>query len=291
MRVLIIGAGGQVGHELMRAAWPTHATVTGLARADLDITDRSAVVSAMRNDPWDLVVNVAAFTAVDRAESERDAAFAVNRDGAANVAQACASRGIPLVHLSTDYVFDGTKAGAYTEDDPIAPLNVYGASKAAGEHAVRASLAEHIIVRTSWVYGARGHNFVKTMLRLGGERDELAIVDDQWGNPTAAADIAAAIVGIAARLRRWGTYHYCGAGTTTWYRLAVRIFELWSPRRRPSLRPIASAEYPTPARRPANSALDCRRIVEAFGVARPRWEDSLARVLAELAPVSEARAP
>jgi dTDP-4-dehydrorhamnose reductase len=237
-------------------------------------------------------VNAAAYTAVDRAESEADAAFAVNRDGVGHVASACASAGTACLHLSTDYVFNGRKAGPYIELDPIDPINVYGASKAAGEAELRDRLEQHIILRTSWVYGVHGSNFVKTMLRLGAERDELAIVDDQTGCPTAAASIAAAVVRIAGELRndrtRWGTYHCCDSEPTTWYRFAQLIFEIEASagRKVPLLRPISSAEYPSAARRPANSSLDCGRIEAAFGIRRPSWRASLAQVMAELARVN-----
>jgi dTDP-4-dehydrorhamnose reductase len=292
MRVLVIGSGGQVGSELMRAAWPAGTVLRGLSRADLDVTDRAKVEATIRDAGCDLIVNAAAYTAVDRAESEVHAAFAVNRDGVAHIASACASAAIACIHLSTDYVFNGRKSEPYVEHDPIDPINVYGASKAAGEAELRERLEQHIILRTSWVYGVHGSNFVKTMLRLGAARDELAIVDDQTGCPTAAVSIAAAVVRIAGELgndrARWGIYHYCDREPTTWYRFAQRIFEIETSRRRkvPSLRPISSAEYPTAARRPANSRLDCSRIEATFGVRRPSWHESLAQVMAELARVT-----
>ena len=218
-----------------------------------------------------------------------DLSFAINRDGPGAMAVACAARGIPLIHVSTDYVFDGTKDGPYTEDDPINPLGVYGASKAAGEEAVRQASPHHVILRTSWVYSAYGTNFVKTMLRLGREREEMRVVADQHGSPTAAADLAAAIVQIAATIEKtgataWGTYHLTGSGTTTWYEFADRIFQRLHKRtgKRPRLIAIGTADYPTPARRPANSRLDCSRARDQLGVACPPWQDSLDRVIAEL---------
>lgn len=292
MRVLVIGSGGQVGFELMRAAWPAGTTLCGLSRAQLDLTDCGKVDTTIRDAGCDLVINAAAYTAVDRAESEADAAFAVNRDGVGHVAAACAARGIACIHLSTDYVFNGRKPEPYVELDPVDPINVYGASKAAGEAALRRRLEQHVILRTSWVYGVHGNNFVKTMLRLAATRDEIAIVDDQTGCPTAAASIAAAIVRVAGELQndraRWGTYHYCDREPTTWYRFAQQIFALEPSARRkpPSLRAIASDEYPTAARRPANSSLDCGRIEAAFGIRRPSWRESLAQVMAELARVN-----
>ena len=202
MRVLVTGANGQVGHALVRQGG---AAVVGLDRAALDITDREAVRRAVGEHAPDLVVNAAAYTAVDRAEAEEETAFAVNRDGPAHLADACTEHGIPLIHLSTDYVFDGTKGRVpegtpYVETDPVHPLGVYGRSKAAGEEAVRERLGRHVILRTSWVFGDHGQSFVRTILRLGQERDALRVVADQRGNPTAAADIARVVLQIAERI-------------------------------------------------------------------------------------------
>lgn len=292
MKVLILGTSGQVGTELMRAAWPQDTELVGLARPDVDMARPETVEAAVAGHAPDLVVNATAYTAVDKAESDRDAAFAVNRDGPGRLAAACAARGVPLIHISTDYVFDGTKPAPYTEEDPVAPLGAYGASKEAGEAAVRAACPRHVILRTSWVYAAHGANFVRTMLRLGAEREEMRVVADQHGAPTAASDIAAAIVTIAGRIAEakggrdvpWGTYHFTGTGETTWHGFAERIFRRLKTAtgRRPRLQAIATADYPTPARRPANSRLDCARIRTAFGIEAPRWEDSLDRVLDEL---------
>jgi len=295
MKVLILGTSGQVGTELMRAAWPQGTELVGLARPDVDMARPETVEAAVAAHAPGLVVNATAYTAVDKAESDRETAFAVNRDGPARLAASCAACGIPLIHISTDYVFDGTKAAPYAEDDPVAPLGVYGASKEAGEAAVRAALPQHVILRTSWVYAAHGANFVKTMLRFGREREEMRVVADQHGAPTADAAIAAAIVTIEERIAAgsggsvpgsvpWGTYHFTGAGETTWHGFAERIFQRLEAAtgRRPRLQAIATADYPTPARRPANSRLDCARIRSAFGIEAPRWEDSLDRVLDEL---------
>lgn len=296
MKVLILGTSGQVGDALMRAPWPRGTALVGLARPDIDMLRPETIDASVAAHAPGLVVNATAYTAVDKAESDRDAAFAINRDGPARLAAACAVRGIPLVHVSTDYVFDGSKPSPYTEDDPVCPLGAYGASKEAGEAAVRAALEQHVILRTSWVYAAHGANFVKTMLRLGREREELGVVADQHGAPTAAADIAAAIVTIAGRIASdpdgnpdgiWGTYHFAGAGATTWHGFAERIFQRLEREtgRRPRLKAIGTADYPTPARRPANSRLDCAKIRAVFGIEAPRWEDSLERVLdALLAP-------
>ena len=229
--VLVIGCRGQVGRELMAARLPAGISRIGLGHGDLDLTDRGAVRRVIDRCRPALIVNAAGYTAVDRAEAEPQAAFAVNADGPARLAEAAAAVGSSLLHLSTDYVFDGAKAGPYTEDDPLGPLGVYGASKAAGERAVRERLEHHVILRTSWIFGTHGTNFVKTMLRLGRERDQLHVVADQRGCPTGAADIADAIFAIAQQLlieRRgdvWGTYHFAGRGSTTWYEFAEAIFE------------------------------------------------------------------
>ncbi len=221
------------------------------------------------------VVNCAAYTAVDRAESEPERAFAVNAGGAEIVARAAAARGLPIIHLSTDYVYAGTAAAPHREDEPIAPLNVYGASKAAGDAAVAAANPAHLLLRVSWVFGVYGANFVKTMLRLGRERSELRVVADQTGGPTEARDIADAVIAMAAACRRpgfsaWGVYHFAGAPSTSWHGFAQAIFER-ARQPRPRLVAIASRDYPTPAARPLNSTLDCRRIREIFGIEQPDW--------------------
>lgn len=283
MSLLVLGAGGQVGRALLERAG---AAAVGLDRAACDILDPSAVSRAMTRAELSAVVNCAAYTAVDRAESERDQAFAVNAEGAGIVARAAAARGLPLLHLSTDYVYAGTRAGPHGEDDPVEPTSTYGASKAAGDAAVAAGNPAHILLRVSWVFGEHGNNFVKTMLRLGRERGELRIVDDQKGGPTEARDIADAILVLAAACRRpgfaaWGTYHFTGSPATSWYGFAQAIFE----RARgpaPRLVPIETRDYPTPARRPLNSVLDCARISRVFGVAQPDWRVALSRVVTAL---------
>src|SRR6266446_2039016 len=193
MKLLVLGAGGQVGRELCRREWPAGCHLAAFDRGDVDITRADSIVAAMRRERPDMVINAAAYTAVDRAESEPDAAWAANCTGPAQLAAACREAAIPLIHISTDYVFDGSKAGPYREDDPVNPHGVYGRSKEAGDRALRQAIAEHVILRTAWVYSAHGHNFVKTMLRLAGERPVLRVVADQIGSPTSAADIAAAI--------------------------------------------------------------------------------------------------
>jgi dTDP-4-dehydrorhamnose reductase len=288
MKLLVLGAGGQVGRELCRLAWPAGYRIGAFDRDRVDITRREAVFAAVTSERPDLVINAAAYTAVDRAESEREAAWAGNCTGPANLAAACHDAGIPLLHLSTDYVFDGTRSGAYREDDPVNPLGVYGQSKEAGDRAVRDALARHVILRTAWVYSAHGSNFVKTMLRLGADRRVLRVVADQTGSPTGAADIATAIRSVvrqvAAGNTSWGTYHFTGGGAVTWHGFAEAIFELAAPWRGPPplVEAIATADYPTPARRPANSVLDCSRIGAAFGIVPRPWREALAEVIREL---------
>jgi len=289
-KILVVGRTGQVAHELRRAAWPAGFVVEFLERPQIDLArldEARDVVLSMRPS---LVVNAAAYTAVDAAEADRDTAFAVNRDGPAVLADTCREIGAALIHYSTDYVFDGAQPGAYVEDDPVCPLSVYGASKAEGDSAIGARLDRHVILRTSWVYSPVGHNFVKTMLRLGAERDRLGIVDDQRGSPTAAADIAAATIAICAALAGgredgFGTFHFCGGGTTSWHGFARAIFAgaaergLQTPR---AVEPIASEAYPTPAPRPRNSRLDCGKIARVYGIIAPPWQESLSGCLNEI---------
>jgi dTDP-4-dehydrorhamnose reductase len=264
--------------------------MVGLDLPGFDITDFSTVKKKVRQAGISLVINAAAYTAVDQAESEPKLAFAVNRDGPAYLASCCAEVGIPLLHVSTDYVFDGNKKGPYFETDPVSPLGVYGKSKAAGETEVRGHLKEHIILRTAWLYGINGHNFVKTMLRLGREKEVLRVVADQYGCPTYAADLAEVILTVAAQIGEqrdiiWGTYHYCGKGVTTWHGFAEKIFDL--AREHCSLAvkeviPITTPEYPTPAKRPANSVLDCSLFTKHFAVHPRPWQESLADMINRL---------
>lgn len=288
MKIMVLGADGQVGRELLRHCWPAEWQIAPFNRAGLDIMWAEAVSATVIRERPDIVVNAAAYTGVDRAESERDAAWASNCTGPANLAVACRLAGIPLIHISTDYVFDGTKCGPYLEDDPVNPLGVYGASKEAGEQAVRKALVEHVILRTAWVYSAHRHNFVRTMLRAARERPVLRVVTDQTGSPTSAADLAGAIAAIAQRIAAgataWGTFHFAGAGAVTWHGFAEAIFDIAAPWRgpQPHIEAITTGEYPTPARRPANSVLDCSRIAAVFGVTSRPWRTALAEVIAEL---------
>ncbi|NKB43487.1 MAG: dTDP-4-dehydrorhamnose reductase [Alphaproteobacteria bacterium] len=286
--VLITGANGQLGWELQRRATASSRTARAFTRTDLNITDADSVARTIEAASPKVVVNTAAYTAVDKAETEPAAAFAVNRDGPANLATTCAELNIPLIHISTDYVFDGTKPDAYSEEDAVAPLGVYGESKLAGENAIRASDAEHVILRTAWVYGVHGHNFVKTMLRLGEKQDALRIVGDQHGCPSFAGDLADTILKISDRMRSGdvpanghGTFHCTGEGSTTWCDFARTIFELAGPTtgRVPTVDGITTAEYPTPARRPANSVLDCGKLTRTYGITLRPWQEALAEML------------
>lgn len=290
MRVLIAGARGQVGHELLRLA-PDDFLVCGLDSVALDITDAASVTRAVAEYDPQLIVNAAAYTAVDRAESEAERAWAVNCDGVASLAIEAEQLGIPLLHISTDYVFAGDAVEPYREDDPAGPTGVYGSSKLAGEQAVVANCRRHIILRTSWVFGSHGNNFVKTMLRLGREREELSVVADQHGCPTSAVSIARLLWALAVRYRemgdlRWGLYHFCGRPACSWHEFAVEIFrqavELGVLSRAPRVRAISTVEYPTLARRPAWSVLDCSKLHEVFGFEQADWRDELRVMLRAL---------
>lgn len=287
--ILVAGSSGQVALALKRVAAARGVMLRTCGRPELDIACPKSIDWCLDEVSPGVVINAAAYTAVDKAESEPELAAAVNRDGAASLARACAKRGVPLIHISTDYVFDGAKASAYVEDDAVAPLGIYGATKAAGEDAVRLHHSRHVIIRTSWVYGPDGANFLKTMLRLGLERDELGVVGDQRGAPTRADDLASALIDIAHTLHsspdenRCGTYHLAGRGETTWHGFASAIFKhaALSGLKTPRLKRIATSDYPTPARRPLNSVLDQRKIAAAFGIKMPDWRDGLAAHFAE----------
>ncbi len=290
MKLLVAGRNGQVARSLAERAAARGLDLVALGRPDLDLTEPAGIAPALQRDRPDIVVNAAAYTAVDTAESDSEAAFAINADGAGALAAQCAELDIPIIHISTDYVFDGGKQAAYVETDPVDPLGVYGQSKLAGERAVIAANPRHIVLRTAWVYSPFGHNFVRTMLRLAETRDELGVVADQTGNPTYAPQLAAAIFDIAAALRRdrerrWGIYHAAGTGDATWYDFASEIFARSAEHggRRPRLRAITTADYPTPAPRPANSRLDCRKLAQAFGITLPHWRDGVRDCIDRLA--------
>jgi dTDP-4-dehydrorhamnose reductase len=276
---LVIGRTGQLARELAVLGAPEGLTLRFLGRDEADLTRPEAVADVVRRAAPDLVLIAAAYTAVDRAESEEAVARVVNAEAPGAIARAAAGLGAPVVHLSTDYVFDGTKPEPYVESDPTAPVSAYGRTKAAGETAVLASGARAAVIRTSWVYSPFGANFVKTMLRLAESRDEVAVVADQLGRPTYAADLAAAVAGMGRRLLDGvdgGVFHYGGAGDATWADFAEAVFAGSARRggRAPAVRRIATAEFPTPARRPANSRLDTAKI-ERLGIAPRPWQEAL----------------
>jgi len=285
MNVLVTGGSGQVASAL--AARGTR--VVGRPAFDFDRPETiDAVFHAAAPS---LVVNAAAYTAVDAAENDEAAAMRANRDGPARLAALCARAGVPLIHISTDYVFDGSKGAPYAESDPVAPLGVYGRSKLAGEQAVLASGARAIVLRTAWVYAANGRNFVRTMLNAAAKTNHLRVVADQRGTPTAADDLADVILAIAARIARdgWrdafaGIFHATNQGATTWRGFALAIFEEAARHglTPPTVDAIATADWPTPVRRPADSRLDCAKLNAVFGLALPPWRDSLARVIDEI---------
>ena len=283
-RILITGGSGQVGHCL-KAQLQGCAELSVPDSSALNIADRRSVRQAVETFRPDYIINAAAYTAVDKAESDAERAFAVNRDGARHLAEAAEAAGAAMLHISTDYVFDGAGGAPYDEAAPTAPQNIYGASKLAGEQAVLAACRRAVVMRTSWVFGAHGQNFVKTMLRLGRERDSLGIVADQYGAPTAAADIAAALITIVRRhtpeqlAERAGIYHYCGSPYASWFEFAETIFAEAAAQgvlaKIPAVKPIATADYPTPAKRPADSRLDCGKIRTVFGIGPCDWHSAL----------------
>jgi dTDP-4-dehydrorhamnose reductase len=292
MRLLLLGANGQVGHELARTlqslgeviATTRNGLLDGKACEIADLDHPDSLPSLIDRVSPDIVVNAAAYTAVDRAESEPGPAFRVNAEAPRKVAEACAANDILLLHYSTDYVFDGQGNRPYREDDPTAPLGVYGASKLAGEREIESSGCRHLIFRTAWVYGNHGANFMRTMLRLGAEREELRVVADQVGTPTPAvliAEVTARI--IAGRSQAYGTFHLTADGQTNWHAFAAAIFQsarrLGLLTRAPRVLPITTAEYPTPARRPAYSCLDTSALQRTFGVVLPDWKLCLEHVL------------
>ena len=289
MDILVLGGAGQVGTELQAYAWPDGVAVHAPGRAALDVTDAEAVGSVVGARAWGAVINTAAYTAVDKAEAEPVAAWRLNALAPAILAAETARHGVPLVHVSTDYVFDGTRPGAYRPDDPIAPRSVYGASKAGGELAVRAGNPRHAILRTAWVVSPHRGNFVKTMLRLAAERDRLTVVDDQHGCPTSAADLAAALTVVALRMADdadapTGIFHCVNAGTTTWHGFAQAIVAGSVARggRKVPVAGIPTSAYPTPARRPANSELSTESLTTAYGIAMRPWQQALDTILDRL---------
>ena len=280
LKMLVTGTSGQLAQSLLEAGIGAGIDVIAIRRPQLDLAVPSSIRHAIPDVRPDIVVSAAAYTAVDKAESEPEIAASVNGVGAGCVAEVCEKLGIPIIHLSTDYVFDGRKTGAYVETDPTGPMSAYGRSKLAGEQAVQAACSRHVILRTAWVYSPFGNNFVKTMLRVAQSRPEISVVDDQVGCPTYAPHLAQAILHITGAVIRpgnetaWGVYHACGAGETTWCGFAREIFRVSGARGGPAaaVKAITTAEYPTPAKRPGNSRLDCGKLERVFGIRQPSWQ-------------------
>lgn len=298
MRIVVTGREGQVVRSLLELAKDREAEVVPLGRPDLDLAGTATpIVAAIEAAKPDLIVSAAAYTQVDKAEAEPELAYAVNEAGPRALARAARNLDVPLIHLSTDYVFDGSKGSPYTEDDEPRPAGVYGASKLAGEKAVLAEHDDSVVLRTAWVYSPFGSNFVKTMLRLARDREEISVVADQRGNPTSALDIADGILKIATNLcdggdpRRRGIFHMTGAGEASWAEFAEAIFAASKEAGGPAavVRRIPAAEYPTAAKRPANSRLESTKLAEAHGVRLPPWQSSLKQVIIRLgsSPESE----
>lgn len=290
MKVLVTGANGQVGYCLQQQLKTAGIKYRALTREELDIGDARAALQVVTSYQPDIIMNAAAYTAVDKAEYDQDNAFCINRDGAANLARASAEINAAIFHISTDYVFAGNKEQPYHEGDITTPLGVYGQSKLAGESSVIEENPKHIILRTAWVFGEHGNNFVKTMIRLGRTRDTLSIVADQHGGPTYAGDIANTLIEIAHQymLNRdipWGIYHYSGFPYTSWYEFARTIFQRLEntgiyDKPIPTLNAITTADYPTPAKRPANSRLNSSKIQDTFGIASSDWQKALNNIRA-----------
>ncbi|MFH1954275.1 MAG: dTDP-4-dehydrorhamnose reductase [Pseudomonadota bacterium] len=287
---MLLGSNGQLGWEIARASKAWGIDCLGMGSRQLDVADQVAVAKRIRGRRYSLVINAAGYTSVDKAELERDIAFAVNSRGPGYLAAVCAQQGIPLIHISTDYVFDGFKNSPYVETDLISPISAYGESKAAGEKEVRDNLKTHIILRTSWLYSAHGNNFVKSIIRLAGEREKLQVVSDQYGCPTYAADLAAAILRIVDQIHRggpvhWGTYHFCGQGVTNWHTFAQTICEMakkYIALRVNYIEQISTGEYSACAKRPHYSALNCSKIEEVFDIRTTPWRDSLAEMISSM---------
>ena len=292
MTVLVIGQRGQVASSLADLQRNRDIRLIRMGRPGIDLLLPATVAGALDRLKPDIVVNAAAYTAVDKAESERELAFAVNADGPAHLGAACAARDIPIIHLSTDYVYDGKKASPYIETDAVRPLSVYGASKLAGEQRLALASPRHIILRTAWVHSPFGQNFVKTMLRLGATRSHINVVADQLGNPTYASHLAAVILAIASRIMkapagdiRWGVYHVTNKGETTWFGLAEEVFRRSRAHGYPTpmLQPITTAQFPTQAQRPANSRLDTTKLQQTFGLDMRTWHEGVTDCLQLLA--------
>lgn len=289
LHILIIGGAGQVGLELQSSDWPEHVILHAPTRTELDLADPNSVQVAFAATPFSAVINVGAYTAVDMAETEVAAAFAANAMGPATLAEATHKSGIPLIQVSTDYVFDGSKDGAYVETDPSGPVGVYGASKLAGELAVLAGNPRSVVLRTAWVLSVHRANFLKTMLRLAADQPVLRVVSDQHGSPTSARDIAAALKAITLKMiadadAPTGLYHFVNAGEATWAGLADEIFALSAAVGGPfaEIQPIASCEYPTLARRPSNSRLSTHKLTRDYGIKPRSWQTAVKEIIHDL---------
>jgi dTDP-4-dehydrorhamnose reductase len=293
MRLLLVGGGGQLGTELRQSKMPQGVAFVAPSHSDLDLRNPITISNVIAAEPWCAVINAAGYTDVDRAESEEAFATAINGAGPGGLAKETARHGIPLIHISTDYVFNGQKGAPYVEGDAPAPLNAYGRSKLAGEQAVQMGNPRHIILRTAWLYSPYGKNFVRTILRLAEQRQELSIVADQRGCPTAARDLAKVCVDIALKCvaapkqARYGVYHCAGIGDATWFEFATAIVDLSAARlgRWPKVLPIRTIDYPTAAVRPTDSRLECGAIARAFGLSLRPWRAALAETIDRLLPV------
>ncbi len=287
MNVLVFGSNGQVGRELQEIGWNKSSNISCkfLTRADIDLSQTELIQDMILNEKPDWVINASAYTAVDKAESEEALAEQINALAPEEMAKACQQLSIPLITISTDYVFDGTSDTPYSEDTPVCPVGAYGRTKVNGEQKVRAACDKHIILRTAWVYSLHGGNFVKTMLRLGEERHELGVVNDQHGCPTSASSIAEAIYSIVVSGKdNWGTYHFSGSGEASWCDFADYIFDVAAEKwgKRPVVNGISTDQYPTPAKRPANSRLNCSKIRESFDISADDWQTDTRKVVEAL---------
>ena len=297
MKVLVTGREGQLARGLLEAADGAGVQVVAIGRPELDLADEKSVAAAVAREHPDVVVNAAAYTTVDKAETEPAVARVVNALGAEHVAKACAAHSIPIIHISTDYVFDGTKHAPYVEDDPTAPVNVYGRTKLEGEQRVAGACERHLILRTAWLHSRWGANFVKTMLRLASIEPTIGVVDDQLGSPTYAPDLAGIVLATAARIvadpagMRWGVYHAAGAGETTWFGFAREVFRCAAAHGLPvaDVTAIATSAYPSPTRRPANARLNCDRLRLLLGLELADWRVGVRDCVARLAQSAQGR--
>ena len=294
MNILITGAKGQLGTELLRQSPDRGFSAFPVDLPEVDITSSDPVRAAIHDAGASLVINCAAYTQVDMAESQDMLAYKVNSLGPAILAHVCSEAKIPLIHISTDFVFDGRQRTPYRETDPVSPISVYGKSKAAGDAVVEKILNRHIILRTAWLYALHGQNFVRTILRLGAERDTVKVVSDQLGCPTCAVDLAETLLTLAEAIQTqgeiaWGTYHYCGKGVISWHEFAQAILDIAKPYislKTSQVDPITTDQYPTPAKRPAYSVLNCEKIQNEFGIYPKPWRESLEKMICQMLAAS-----